>query len=360
MKNIKYILFILILTFCLPMIVNAKSATYTYKRDGGYELIITVNDLGNITFSSNYENSMTFKNSNIKYSDYYQNGTFKSCNDASISKVYYATDNINSTENKMTYTVSLDSSLSNAYFTLDAASCKVDNMASAKSLALSCNYDVDDKKFEINYYSDKSLSGKETTTGKLVIFSAEMKDTLPSECPRKIYYAASGNNFLVSTKRLAYGTGATESSSGGSGNTGASTGSSGSSYTSPIYQDASLNFCVQTSAIWQYIGYLLIVVKILIPLVIIILGIIDFVKSITTIDPKGLVKAIISLVKRVIMGVLIFILPSLVSYVFSLVGESSEYVSRGEACQVCLLKPNSDSCQNYKATAAENRKAYNN
>ena len=40
-------------------------------------------------------------------------------------------------------------------------------------------------------------------------------------------------------------------------------------------------FCVTTSSIWQFAGYILFAIKIAVPLIIIILGILDFFKAMT-------------------------------------------------------------------------------
>lgn len=39
------------------------------------------------------------------------------------------------------------------------------------------------------------------------------------------------------------------------------------------------NFCLKTSGMWQLAGYVLFAIKIIVPLIIIVLGIIDFAKA---------------------------------------------------------------------------------
>lgn len=107
------------------------------------------------------------------------------------------------------------------------------------------------------------------------------------------------------------------------------------------------NFCLKTSGMWQLAGYVLFAIKIVIPLIIIVLGIIDFAKSTMSSDDKSLNKALSTLVNRFIIGVAIFFIPSVVSIVLGLVVEKNENGTGIDACQVCLLKPNDADCESY-------------
>lgn len=117
-----------------------------------------------------------------------------------------------------------------------------------------------------------------------------------------------------------------------------------------------MNFCVDTSAMWQFVGYIIMIIKIVVPLLIIILGVIDLAKAVTSSDDKAINKAINSVVKRLIAGVVIFFVPTIMSLIFSLVKEASSYIEAADACQSCLLNPTSEDCDNYKITAEEDRK----
>ena len=59
-----------------------------------------------------------------------------------------------------------------------------------------------------------------------------------------------------------------------------------------------LQFCVRTSAVWQFVGYGLLAVKVLVPLIIIVFGLIDFAKAMTSGDDKAIKSAASSLIKR--------------------------------------------------------------
>ncbi len=52
------------------------------------------------------------------------------------------------------------------------------------------------------------------------------------------------------------------------------------------------DFCLRTSAIWQFVGYGLFALKILVPLIIIIFGIVDFAKAIALVVMIRLLKVL--------------------------------------------------------------------
>ena len=120
-----------------------------------------------------------------------------------------------------------------------------------------------------------------------------------------------------------------------------------------------LDFCLDTSTIWGFIGYILMAIKIIIPILIIVLGIIDFAKVVTSNDDKAIKIASTGLIKRLILGIAIFFIPSLVSLVFSMVKEAAPVLERIEECQVCLLRPTSNECTSYKEQAKRLRNARN-
>lgn len=120
-----------------------------------------------------------------------------------------------------------------------------------------------------------------------------------------------------------------------------------------------LDFCLDTSAIWQFIGNLLLIIKILVPLAIIVLGIVDLAKAVTSNDDKALNKAIGSVIKRVVMGIAIFFVPVGASFVFSMIKGSSDFTKKAEICQVCVFRPNSEDCNSYKQIAKDLREERN-
>lgn len=115
------------------------------------------------------------------------------------------------------------------------------------------------------------------------------------------------------------------------------------------------SFCVDTAPIWQFMGYIFFLIKIVIPLIIIVLGIVDLFKVLTSNDEKAINKATYSVVQRLIMGVAIFFVPTIISFLFTMLKESVPFLESAEACQTCLLRPNGDACETYKAQSAASR-----
>ncbi len=112
-----------------------------------------------------------------------------------------------------------------------------------------------------------------------------------------------------------------------------------------------LSFCEDASPIFQFIGKFILILKIVVPLVIIVLGIIDFAKAVVSNDDKALQLATGSLVKRLVIGVAIFFVPTIVSFILSSIKEAAPFLESAEACQVCMLKPNDNECKIYVSSA---------
>lgn len=86
--------------------------------------------------------------------------------------------------------------------------------------------------------------------------------------------------------------------------------------------DAS-NFCAETANIWKILGYVVLVFKIVIPLLLIIFGMVDLGKAVVSSDDKAISKAVGSLVKRFIAAVVLFFVPTIVNAIVSVIGLST-------------------------------------
>ena len=91
-----------------------------------------------------------------------------------------------------------------------------------------------------------------------------------------------------------------------------------------------------------FLGKILSFVKIIVPIVIIVFGVMDFYKAITSSKDDGLSKAVKSLVIRVIAGVCIFLLPGIVQLVLNMVNVWSDYSYNCCCCTECLLNGDCD------------------
>lgn len=100
------------------------------------------------------------------------------------------------------------------------------------------------------------------------------------------------------------------------------------------------DFCTEMKSMVQIIGYILLIFKIAIPLLIIALGIFDFGKAVIAEKEDEIKKQTKRLVFRVIAGVVIFLIPSIVPWIFK--ATIDDYANEKEAfdtCERCFLTP---------------------
>ena len=105
-------------------------------------------------------------------------------------------------------------------------------------------------------------------------------------------------------------------------------------------QTGNVDFCASTAKVWKIVGSIFTVFKILIPIILIITGSIDFGKALLSSD-DNLFKAVKKVITRLIIAVVIFLLPSLVTMVIGLfVGFSEDGVKEDyEYCKSCINSP---------------------
>ena len=105
--------------------------------------------------------------------------------------------------------------------------------------------------------------------------------------------------------------------------------------------DAS-TFCQETATVWQFIGWILFVFKIVIPILLILFGMIDLGKAVVSSDEKAIKTATTTLVKRAIAAVVIFFIPTIVSAIFGIVtGFTGKVKEQYGRCATCVTKPGS-------------------
>lgn len=119
------------------------------------------------------------------------------------------------------------------------------------------------------------------------------------------------------------------------------------------------DFCAQTANIWYLLGHIVNIIKIVIPLILIILGMVDLGKAVVSSDDKAISKSVSALIKRFIAAVIVFFVPTIVSALFSAI--SSVNLNSGDAqiCIQCLVNnggttpfgPGNKTCEGYKAEA---------
>lgn len=116
----------------------------------------------------------------------------------------------------------------------------------------------------------------------------------------------------------------------------------------------STGFCAESANIWQVVGYVLLVFKIVIPILVIILGMIDLGKAVVASKDDEIKKGIKSLMWRAIAAVIIFFIPTLVSLIMGLVTNFSDSGAKADfdICKQCISSPGKGKC-------AENAKKAN-
>lgn len=102
-------------------------------------------------------------------------------------------------------------------------------------------------------------------------------------------------------------------------------------------------FCYKTANIWSILGSVILVLKILIPIVVIALGIIDFGKATVSSDEKAIKKTLVMMLKKIVVGIVIFFVPTLINLIFSLIGNFEPLRGDYLNCVDCLTSPN-DKC----------------
>ena len=97
--------------------------------------------------------------------------------------------------------------------------------------------------------------------------------------------------------------------------------------------------CTDLWSIWQLLGYVLTVFKIVIPIIIIVFGIIDLGKAVVASKDDKIKKSIKSLAMRAVAGVFIFFVPTLVGAIFKMVGSFNDLKAEYSVCSTCISSP---------------------
>lgn len=95
-------------------------------------------------------------------------------------------------------------------------------------------------------------------------------------------------------------------------------------------------FCSETIEIWSLVGTVVTILKIAIPLIIIVLAIIDLGKAAISSKDDEVSKAFKTLLRRIIAGVVIFFIPTLVNLAFGLIDNFSEENGDYNICSACV------------------------
>jgi hypothetical protein len=103
-----------------------------------------------------------------------------------------------------------------------------------------------------------------------------------------------------------------------------------------------LHFCQQPGVLrtMKIIGLIISVIKVLLPVIIIITGMITFAKVVISGKDEDFKESAKTMIKKVIAGIIIFLIPEMIHFVFVKVVNSNS-TSNFTKCETCLNKPNS-------------------
>ncbi|MDE6284888.1 MAG: hypothetical protein K2M17_04010 [Bacilli bacterium] len=98
-------------------------------------------------------------------------------------------------------------------------------------------------------------------------------------------------------------------------------------------------FCYKTANIWSILGYVILILKILVPIIIILLGIVEFGKATVSSDDKAIKKTLATMIKKIVVGIAIFFVPTIINLIFSLIGNFEPFHGDYLNCVDCLTSP---------------------
>jgi len=111
-------------------------------------------------------------------------------------------------------------------------------------------------------------------------------------------------------------------------------------------------FCSDTANIWNVLGYVVTIIKIVIPLILIILGMVDLGKAVVSSDEKAISKSVGALIKRFIAAVVLFFIPTIVSALFNAIALMNEDDQKDY--NVCVQCVTGGTCDTSKALGQMN------
>ena len=118
-------------------------------------------------------------------------------------------------------------------------------------------------------------------------------------------------------------------------------------------------FCADTASVWQLVGNVIYIIRIVIPVIIILLGTLDLGKAVIAGEDKKIKEAQKSFIKRLIYGVAIFFMFTVVEVIFGLLGVETD---KGDSkiCWDCATKTHNKSCLKYVEEAEKKQSEDNN
>ena len=93
--------------------------------------------------------------------------------------------------------------------------------------------------------------------------------------------------------------------------------------------------------VFTFIGNIVTFIKIAVPIILILMGSIDLTKAVMASKDDEIKKAQTTLMKRAIVGVVIFFIPTIVTLLIGMVTNTEP----GQKCLTCVTDPNASHCK---------------
>lgn len=119
----------------------------------------------------------------------------------------------------------------------------------------------------------------------------------------------------------------------------------------PSTSDDDTEFNVETfcdgpvQGVFTTLGWVFFILKILIPIILIVFGSIDFGKAMLSNKDDEIKKSAKTLVLRAIAGIIIFFIPTVLDFVVEIIGGDDLYNGSFATCTHCMLEPTDGSCR---------------
>ncbi|MBE6156176.1 MAG: hypothetical protein E7161_00305 [Firmicutes bacterium] len=100
--------------------------------------------------------------------------------------------------------------------------------------------------------------------------------------------------------------------------------------------------CEETANVWYLLGLVVNLIRIIIPLILIILGMLDLGKAVVNSDEKAVSKAVGTLAKRFVGALIMFFIPTIISAIFSALTTINLTSGDANVCMQCLTNATGD------------------
>ena len=102
-------------------------------------------------------------------------------------------------------------------------------------------------------------------------------------------------------------------------------------------------FCSSAVPMLKFVGYAILIFKIAIPIIIVVLGMMDFGKAVISEKDDDIKKQAVKLGRRVLAGIVIFFIPTIIEWLFGTVDGATN--SDLKVCSKCILDVTGGECK---------------